>query len=41
VTLSSLLGGRNYWAEGRTLDVLGFAGRAPREIVRAVTEGDS
>jgi opine dehydrogenase len=38
VTLSSLLGRRDYRAEGRTLDALGFAGRAPREIVRALTE---
>jgi opine dehydrogenase len=39
VTLSNLLGQRNYWAEGRTLDALGFTGLVPREIVRLLTEG--
>lgn len=41
VTLSGLLGQRDYRAEGRTLDAIGFGGLGPREIVRVLSEGDA
>jgi len=39
VTLAGLLGQRDYRAEGRTLDALGFAGRSPGDVVRVLVEG--
>jgi len=38
VTLGSLLGQRDYRAEARTLEALGFAGLPPHEVVRALVE---
>jgi opine dehydrogenase len=39
VTISSLLGRRDYRTHGRTLDALGFAGLTPPEVVRVLMEG--